>query len=126
MIYYASRTGNVCSIIDRLALPNKEIQVGVHVAEPFLLFTYTDGLGQVPAVVTSFMEQHHKWCKGVIVSGNSNFGAANFCGAGDALSKQYNIPIIRKIELRGFASDDQAIKDYYEKVIHVENISKAQ
>ena len=126
MIYYASRTGNVRSIIDRLALPNKEIQVGVHVAEPFLLFTYTDGLGQVPAVVESFMEQHHKWCKGIIVSGNSNFGPHIFCSAGDKLNQLYNIPIVRKIDLRGSQKDRDVIQQYYKQVILGENISKAQ
>jgi len=126
MIYYASRTGNVRSIIDRLALPNQEIQVGVHVAEPFLLFTYTDGLGQVPAVVASFMEQHHKWCKGIIVSGNKNFGHDLFGLAGDKLSQLYNIPIVRKIDLRGSLKDRDVIQQYYKQVIHVEKLSQTQ
>lgn len=124
MIYFKSRTGNVRSIIDRLALPNTEINVGVHVAEPFLLFTYTDGLGHVPEIVAAFMEQHHQWCKGIIVSGNSNFGKNVFCGAGDTLSNQYNVPIVQKIELRGFRKDDECIKKYYQQVILGENLSQ--
>ena len=122
MIYYASRTGNVRKIIGRLALPNKEIQAGVHVSEPFLLFTYTDGLGAVPELVKAFMSQHHKQCKGIIASGNSNFGINNFCGAADKLSRHYGIPIVRKIELYGFSGDDEAIKIYYEQVINSEKI----
>ena len=123
MIYFASRTGNVRHIISRLALPSAEIKPQTTTQEPFLLFTYTDGLGEVPRVVAQFMEQSYALCKGIIVSGNSNFGHHVFCGAGDVLAKQYGIPIVRKIELRGFASDDQAIKEYYEKVINVEKIS---
>lgn len=123
MIYFASRTGNVRTIVNRLALPNTEIQVGAHVSEPFLLFTYTDGIGNVPELVKAFMSQNHKHCKGIIGSGNSNFGINNFCGAADKLSRHYGIPIVRKIEMRGFSGDDEAIKIYYEQVINSEKIS---
>ena len=48
MIVYASRTGNVSFVVSKLKLPNIEISEALEMSEPFLLFTYTDGLGEVP------------------------------------------------------------------------------
>lgn len=120
MIAFASRTGNVRYIINKIGLPHTEITKELKLHEPFLLFTYTDGLGSVPQVVDEFMQKNHKHCKGVIASGNSNFGHDVFCQSADKLSKQYRIPIVRKIELRGFAKDYEAIIDYYNKMIQSE------
>ena len=104
------------SIVGRLSLPHREIQQYTVAQEPFLLFTYTDGLGEVPHLVSEFMERNSKHCKGIIVSGNSNFGHRVFCGAADKLNEQYNIPIVCKIEMRS-SQRDADIQKYYERVI---------
>lgn len=122
MIYFASRTENVRSIVGRLSLPHREIQQHTVAQEPFLLFTYTDGLGEVPHLVSEFMERNSHLCKGIIASGNSNFGHRVFCGAADKLNEQYNIPIVCKIEMRS-AKRDEEIQKYYERVIRIENLS---
>ena len=113
MIAFASRTGNVRAIVQKLALPHIEITTNLIMREPFLLFTYTDGLGNVPEVVAQFMAQNAAYCKGVIASGNSNFGPTRYCGAADTLAEQYKLPIVRKLELRGFQHDYDAITAYY-------------
>ena len=116
MIAFASRTGNVSYIVSKLNLPNIEITDGLIMSEPFLLCTYTDGLGEVPAVVATFMKHNHTYCKGIVVSGNSNFGHHVFGQAGDLLSKQYRIPLVCKLDLRGYANDYERItKFYYEQ-----------
>lgn len=122
MIYFASRTGNVRSIVGRLSLPNEEIQTHTVAQEPFLLFTYTDGLGEVPNLVSEFMKGNSALCKGIIASGNSNYGHRVFCGAADKLNEQYNIPIVAKIEMRSSQRDEE-IQKYYERVIRSENLS---
>lgn len=113
MIAFASRTGNVRSVIQKLTLPNIEITPNLILREPFILFTYTDGLGAIPEVVAQFLTENYSFCKGVIASGNSNFGHQRFCGAADEISVKYAIPIVRKIELRGFKQDYEAILEYY-------------
>lgn len=115
MIVYASRTGNVRFIVDKLGLPSVEITNGLLVKEPFFIMTYTDGLGTTPEVVENFMKNNAHYCKGVIASGNSNFGHAVFCKSADNISQKYNVPVIRKIELRGFQHDYNAILDAYLK-----------
>ncbi len=117
MIVFASRTGNVRYIVNKLGLPNIEITDGLVMTQPFLLFTYTDGLGQTPNVVKQFLLRNYEWCKGVIASGNSNFGHEVFCKSADTISELYHIPIVRKIDLRGFQKDYDAIVSYYNNVI---------
>jgi protein involved in ribonucleotide reduction len=117
MIAFASRTGNVRYIVSQLQLPSVEIDVDRVMTEPFLVMTYTDGLGGVPQEVKLFLERNGMYCRGVIVSGNSNFGHHVFGAAGDKIAEQWRIPLVRKIELRGFSEDYKAINRYYEQCI---------
>lgn len=120
MIVFASRTGNVRHIVSKLQLPSVEIHPGLTVHKPFLIFTYTDGLGDVPQVVLNFMEKNYNYCRGIIASGNSNFGHHVFCESAEKLSRRYHIPIVRKIELRGFQHDYDAIVEFYKKQFEME------
>lgn len=113
MIVYASRTGNVRHIVSKLGLPAMEIQPAMQVAEPFILFTYTDGIGSVPQIVEHFMTRNSSLCRGVIVSGNTNFGQHNFARAGDLIAQKYNVPLVRKIDLRGSTLDYTYIQSFY-------------
>ena len=113
MIIYASRTGNVRYIVQKLGLPAKDLAEVVKIDEPYLLFTYTDGLGSVPPIVDQFMTANFELCKGIIVSGNRNFGHDFFGRAGDLLAAQYGIPLIEKVEMRGTPANYKAITDYY-------------
>ncbi|WP_079526316.1 class Ib ribonucleoside-diphosphate reductase assembly flavoprotein NrdI [Solibacillus isronensis] len=113
MIIFASRTGNVRSIVQKLGLPAKDLAEVEKMDEPYLLFTYTDGLGSVPPIVDQFMTANFDLCKGIIVSGNRNFGHAFFGRAGDLLAAQYGIPLIEKVEMRGTPANYEAITDYY-------------
>ncbi|WP_123042507.1 class Ib ribonucleoside-diphosphate reductase assembly flavoprotein NrdI [Cohnella candidum] len=122
MIAFASRTGNIRYIVSRLQLPAVEIEEGRTLSEPYLLFTYTDGLGEVPQQVKRFMERNGRYCRGVIVSGNSNFGHQVFGGAGDAIARQWQVPLVRKIDMRGFADDYEAIQHYYEQCFRKEPV----
>lgn len=122
MIAFASRTGNVRYVVSRLQLPSIEVADDVKLTKPFLLFTYTDGLGHVPQTVAQFMERNGRLCRGIIVSGNSNFGHAVFGGAGDILARQWQIPLVRKIDMRGFVEDYEAIQRYYAKCFREEKV----
>lgn len=113
MIVYASRTGNIRSIIQKLGLPALDIAELNELDVPYLLFTYTDGLGSVPPIVDQFMTTYHDQCKGIIVSGNRNFGHAFFGRAGDLLAAKYGIPLVEKLELRGTPSNYETITNYY-------------
>lgn len=120
MIAFASRTGNVRHIVAQLHLPAVEIDANMTLARPFVLLTYTDKLGEVPEAVSRFMEKNGAYCRGVAVSGNRNFGHHNFGRAGDIIARQWRVPLIRKMELRGFAQDYEAIRRFYDQHIREE------
>lgn len=116
MIAYASRTGNVKYVVDKLKLPSVNIKDVEVVEYPFILFTYTDGLGLIPPLVEEFLLVNHSKCVGIIASGNKNFGNNNFCGSADKINYKYGIPIIRKLDLRGQPSDYDYIIEEYNKL----------
>ena len=115
MIVFASRTGNVRYIASKLIGVKLEITEGLILHQPYLLMTYTDRLGEIPEIVGRFLETNAQRCKGVVVSGNRNFGQYNFGAAGDKIAKLYNIPLVRKIDLRGYQADYEAVQRFYEK-----------
>lgn len=109
-VVFASRTGNVQSIVDCLSVDALEISSGDEaVSEPFLLITYTDGYGDVPMEVESFLNSNGDHLKGVIVSGDQGYGEA-FCKAGDVIAEQYNVPCLYKVENDGTDEDIEEIK----------------
>ncbi len=107
---YASRTGNVESIITELGLDALKIETGSEsCAEDFVLFTYTDGYGDIPFEVADFLSANGAHIKGVVVSGDTAYGDA-FCQAGDKISEEYGCPILHKVENEGTPADLEAIK----------------
>ena len=108
---YASRTGNVESIVERLGLSDPlKIETGSESCDQdFILFTYTDGYGDVPMEVESFLNSNGDHLKGVIVSGDQGYGEA-FCKAGDVIAEQYNVPCLYKVENDGTDEDIEEIK----------------
>ncbi len=108
---YASRSGNVEELVRSLELNAWKITDGTEsVNEPFILFTYTDGHGQVPPVVSSFLERNHGYLKGVIVSGNMQRHGDTFCEAGTIISKKYGVPVIAQVDGSGDSYDKKAIR----------------
>lgn len=109
-IVYASRTGNVESIINKLGVEALRIEDGSEsVSEDYILFTYTDGYGDVPGEVSDFLENNSANIKGVVVSGDTSYGDA-YCGAGDVIAEDYSVPVLYKVENDGTDEDIENIK----------------
>lgn len=108
-------------MVDKLGLPSVQIDANTQANQPYFLFTYTDGLGDIPAAVIKFIKKpvNQKFLRGVIASGNVNFGDS-FCKAADKLAQVFNVPIIRKIDLRGSEEDLRVIKSFHTKLIEGE------
>ncbi len=106
---YASRTGNVESLIAKLGLDAIRIDDGSESVEgEFILFTYTDGYGDVPMEVDTFLTANFMNLRGVVVSGSQDYGDA-YCKAGDVIAEQYDVPVLYKVENAGTDEDVQAI-----------------
>lgn len=81
----------------------------------FILLTSTLGFGQVPDEVKKFLENNHKNMIAVVSSGNRNWGS-NFAKSGDAISEQYNVPLINKQELSGSEKDVAILISFIEQL----------
>lgn len=109
LVVYDSLTGNVQRFIDKLDIKALRIRPDLIIEQPFVLITYTIGFGEVPERVQKFLIQNHQYIKGVIGSGNKNWGS-NYCGSAETISKQYGVPLIHKFELSGSQKDVEKIK----------------
>lgn len=112
-IYYASRMGKVEALAKNVCEEVYKIETGNEVAQDdFLLLTYTDGHGTVPAVVEEFLKANVTKLKAVVASGSMARHADTYCYAGDIIAKEYNVPCILKVDGAGSEEDVRAIKEY--------------
>lgn len=113
-VAYASRTGNVESIVGQLDVEAVQIADGSETIDgDYILFTYTDGYGDVPAEVEDFLAANSANMKGVVVSGDTGYGEA-YCGAGDKIAEEYGVEVLYKVENAGEPDDIAAIKNIVE------------
>lgn len=109
---YASRTGNVESIVQALASSDtlRIVSGSESVNSDFVLFTYTDGYGDVPSEVESFLLANSPYLKAVVVSGDTGYGEA-YCAAGDKIAAMYGVDCIAKIENDGTPAELDALSE---------------
>lgn len=115
LVYFSSRSGNTQRFVTRLGLDAARIPISPDEPlpaprAPFVLIspTYADGLGRgaVHKQVIRFLNDPdtRKHLRGVIASGNRNFGAL-FASAGDVISKKCGVPVLYRFELAGTETD---------------------
>lgn len=119
LVAFASKTGNVKAFVDKLSnqceistlhINPDEVQ---KVNEPFILITYTTGIGKTPQEVLDFLELNAHLMVGVVGSGNMNWGQM-YCRASVDVATKYDLPLIHRFELRGMASDISIVKEFIE------------
>ena len=103
-----SLTGNCKSFVEMCKLPEENVidlwEIDYEVDFNYILITPTIGFGKVPEDVERFLGENHKHLKGVVGSGNKNWGN-RFAKAAEIISEQYNVPLLMKIELHGNTKD---------------------
>lgn len=125
IVYFSSATENTRRFVERVGypaqrIPLRRIDPDIEVTEPYVLVlpTYGGGnvRGAVPKQVIKFLndEQNRNLCRGVISSGNMNFGEA-YCLAGDIVSKKVGVPHLYKFELLGTPQDVDRVKEGLKK-----------
>ncbi|ENM5731248.1 class Ib ribonucleoside-diphosphate reductase assembly flavoprotein NrdI [Vibrio mimicus] len=111
LVYYSSASGNTQRFITKLGLPALRIPIGVEqplpeITEPFVLVcpTYADGHGRgaVPQEVIRLLKHPlaRQNIKGVIGSGNRNFGHLFAC-SGKIVARNCQVPLLYQFELAG-------------------------
>ena len=108
---YASKTGHIEKIVGKLGLDALKIVDGTEKIDgDYVIFTYTCGKGKTPKPVLAFLE-NNPGVKAVVGSGSTakshietfNFGAEN-------ISRDYNVPVLAKLNGVGTDEDIELIK----------------
>lgn len=117
LIVYASKTGNVRRFVESLNMKNvfiDDIANGI-VNEPFILVTYTTGIGQIPSEVEEFLKHNGKNLVAVGASGNRNW-RENFAMSANKIAYIYSVPILLKFEDDGEVDDREKFKERVHKI----------
>lgn len=126
IVYFSSVSEFTHRFVQKLGLPAVRIPLSgseaglLSVSEPYVLITPTYGAdrkGYVPKQVIRFLntEENRIGCKGVVASGNTNFGE-EFCLAGPILSHKLGVPLLHTFELAGMPEDVEAVLEGYKFV----------
>ena len=111
-----SLTGNCKRFVDMCEIPEGDViylqDIDYDIDFDYILITPTCGFGEVPVAVSSFLEENHNHLKGVVGSGNKNWGE-RFANASEIISKEYDVPLLMKIELHGSKKDISEFKKIY-------------
>lgn len=125
IVYFSSVSGYTHRFVERLGLPASRIPLRpsdpfLRVDEEYVLIVPTYGggnqRGAVPKQVIKFLNDEHNrsLIRGVIASGNSNFGTA-FCIAGDIIARKCQVPFLYRYELLGTPDDVDRVKEGLEE-----------
>lgn len=126
IVYFSSATNNTARFVEKVALPASRIPLhaedpALEIEEEYVLITPTYGggnlRGAVPKQVIRFLNNPHNrsLIRGVISSGNTNFGTA-YCLAGDIISAKCHVPHLYKFELLGTPDDVVKVREGLEKL----------
>lgn len=118
VVYFSGRSENTHRFVQKLDVSNKRIPIegSLEVSEPFILMfpSYGGGeeKGSVPKQVISFLnnENNRSLIRGVIASGNTNFGNM-YCYGGKIVADKCKVPLLYKFELLGTTKDVECIKN---------------
>ncbi|EHM50820.1 MAG: class Ib ribonucleoside-diphosphate reductase assembly flavoprotein NrdI [Yokenella regensburgei] len=119
LVYFSSSSENTLRFIERLGLPAVRIPLNererIQVDEPYILVVPSYGggglAGAVPRQVIRFLNDPHNRAliRGVIASGNRNFGEA-YALAGDVIAKKCQVPFLWRFELMGTQHDIDSVR----------------
>ncbi|RRJ87439.1 class Ib ribonucleoside-diphosphate reductase assembly flavoprotein NrdI [Gulosibacter macacae] len=121
LIYFSSASGNTHRFIEKLGRDARRIPLylkedTILADEPYVLFLPTygggNGKGAVPKQVIKFLNvlQNRELIRGVIVGGNTNFGAA-YGLAGDIVAAKCHVPVLYRFELFGTPRDVDTVNE---------------
>ena len=123
LVYFSSVSENTHRFLQKLGLAAVRIPLHgrIEVDRPYVLVLPTygggratpdaDAGGYVPRQVIAFLNDPHNrsLLRGVIAAGNTNFGA-EFCYAGEVVSRKCGVPYLYRFELMGTDEDVQAVR----------------
>lgn len=125
IVYFSNYSGNTKRFVERLNGNTTRIPIDWDSTRPtvvsneYVLVVPTYGGGSeksaIPRQVRHFLniEQNRSLLRGVIGTGNTNFGE-HFCKAAEMISSKTGVPIIARVEIFGTDEDINTIKERLE------------
>ena len=121
LVYFSSTSENTHRFVSKLGFPTARIPLRrteppLTVDEEYVLVVPTYGggsvKGAVPKQVIAFLNNpdNRALCRGVIASGNTNFGQA-YCLAGDIIASKLGVPFLYRYELLSTPTDVARVKE---------------
>lgn len=110
VIYFSSESGNTKRLVENIGIKNFHINDAGSIEEPYILVvpSYCGGKskGVVHPLIVKFLneEANRKYLRGVIGTGNTNFGRF-FCRSAEAVAHKCKVPLLQKIEVFGTEED---------------------
>ena len=126
IVYFSNYSGNTKRFVEKLTNNARRIPidytadadtVGVHA--PYILVVPTYGGGSeksaIPRQVRAFLNvpENRKLLRGVIGTGNTNFGE-HYCKAAELISAKTGVPILARVEILGTPEDITKITERLE------------
>ena len=125
VVYFSSASRNTARFIANCHLDEEGIDVfriplrpkdpPLNIRQPYILIVPTYGGGSAKKAVMPQIKRflndpaNRAGIRGVIASGNTNFGEA-FCMAGDIISRKCNVPFLYYFELMGTKEDQEKVR----------------
>ena len=110
IVYWSSNSGGTRRVAEALSTDTVELS-GYDGTSPYVLLTPTYDQprgGFTPKPVQTFLNKHAHLMVGVLGLGNRNFGE-KYCQAAHDISKQFNVPVLWRIEIMGTPDDHRTI-----------------
>ncbi|CCI83996.1 class Ib ribonucleoside-diphosphate reductase assembly flavoprotein NrdI [Corynebacterium otitidis] len=126
VVYFSSASENTRRFVEKIGIPAARIPLRpkvegmIRVSRPFVLILPTYGGGSrrraVPKQVIAFLndETNRSLIRGVITSGNRNFGA-DYCIAGPIVAAKCGVPELYRFELLGTSRDVERVRNGIER-----------
>lgn len=127
LVYFSNKSENTKRFVDKLSDVSWRIPLDWDDENPYLhsrefvivLPTYGAGRGDfvIPTQVKKFLniQSNREMLRGVIGTGNTNFGE-HFCKAAEMISDKTGVPLIGKIEIFGTEDDVNTITERLRKL----------
>lgn len=125
VVYFSNVSENTKRFVDKLNVPSQRIPIYWNEKEPlrvrreYVLVLPTYGGGNdnntVPKQVVRFLniEENRRLMRGVIGTGNTNFGD-HYCMAAEIVAAKVGVPLLYRVEVFGTPNDVQQVLERLE------------
>ena len=122
IVYWSSNSGGTRRVAEALSTNTVEL-AEYDGTSPYVLMTPTYDQprgGFIPKPVQQFLEEYAHLMVGVIGLGNRSFGD-KFCMGAHDISKQFNVPVLWRIEIMGSQEDltvvDSGMREHWGRLL---------